>query len=75
MICGFQSGTSGISRAVSAMNSWRWRGASPSSGLLGRSSSAGLTPTQGGSNQSTSEFESVLPGSRAGPTNSMATAR
>ena len=47
-------------------------GASPSSVLLGGFSSAGLTPAQGGWNQSMSEFDSVLPGSSAGPTNTTA---
>jgi hypothetical protein len=71
---GFHSGMSGRRSLVYWTNDWSCPGASPSSVLLGISSSAGFTPAQGGSNQSVSEFESVLPGSSAGPTNTSASA-
>ena len=69
---GFHSGMSGSRACAYWTNGWSWPGASPSSVLLGIFSSGGRTPFQGGSNQSVSEFERVLPGSSAGPTNTSA---
>ncbi len=63
---GFQSGTCGISFAVLRRKSCRWVVASPSSGLLGVCSEAGLAVTNGGWNESTSELDRVFPGISAG---------
>ena len=66
---------SGRLRLTSRRNGCICCGASPSSGFAARTSDAGFDAAHGAWNQSMSEFDSTLPGTSAGETNSSASAR